>query len=319
MSGSNKKPKVSVTVVTYNHGEWLRECLESIVTQKTDFSFEVIVGDDASTDNTTHNILLDYASRYPTLIYPVFREKNVGGTQNYLDLMLRARGEYIAHIDGDDLMLPEKLQKQSNFLDNHPECSMVIHPVIRVDADGREKFRDKTGSDDYQIFDLDRIVETANCVVHSSKMYRASAIITRSSNRRLRDFYFNIEHASKGTVGSLNEYLGKYRLSVGVSNSEGLKTRWELNSWIFAYARELGATNKAVNRGKMIERAALVVDGIKINDPYIKELIRFPVRDWLQAPWKLKIISALSLVLGDEAAIKIIAAIYRGRHKAFHL
>jgi|GEM_PF-6873929 glycosyltransferase involved in cell wall biosynthesis len=84
-------PKVSVTVVTYNHGNWPAQCLESIVTQKTDFPFEVIVGDDASTDGRTVEVLREYASKYPEVIVPIFREKMLGQQQITLTL-LRVQG-----------------------------------------------------------------------------------------------------------------------------------------------------------------------------------------------------------------------------------
>lgn len=322
MYSSNQMPKVSVTVVTYNHGEWLRECLDSIITQETNFSFEVIVSDDASTDGTTRAILAEYAERYPDVIKPVFHETNIGGTKNYLDTMSRARGTYIAHIDGDDVMLPQKLQKQADFLDMHPECSMVVHPVIRINANGIEVSRDRNRAGSYKISNLNHLVETANFVVHSSKMYRASAIITRTADKRLRDFYFNVEHASKGHVGVLNEYLGKYRVSVGVTSTEGLMPRWKLNDSVFRYAEALGAKSSAVRKGRLVEKKALIIQGIKTNNVEAAELLNIGLRDWFAAPWKLQIMSLVGVLIGPIRTIKLISIIYsaaRCQRKRFGL
>lgn len=316
MDSLNPTPKVSVTVVTYNHGEWLRECLESIVTQETDFPFEVIVGDDASTDGITRAVLAEYAALYPQIVKPIFRERNVGGTKNYLDVMSRALGKYIAHVDGDDLMLPRKLQKQADFLDAHPQCSMVVHPVIRINADGLEVSRDRVETGGHKIFNLNHLVETANCVVHSSKMYRASAIMTRDSDRRLRDFYFNVEHASKGNIGLLNECLGKYRISVGIMSVEGLLARWKLNDSIFQYAETLGAKSSSVKKGKLVERTALVLQGIKSGDVDIATLLNVRLKEWFVAPWKLKVIMCMRLLIGPIWTIKMASAIYNAtRHQ----
>jgi glycosyltransferase involved in cell wall biosynthesis len=130
-------PKVSVIVLTFNHGPWLAECLDSIVSQRTDFPFEIIVGDDASTDGITTNILRDYAQRYPDLIIPVIRDKNIGGCANLIDVQSKTRGEYIASCDGDDMMLPGKLQKQTDYLDSRQDCSMVGHQTKQLLPNGK--------------------------------------------------------------------------------------------------------------------------------------------------------------------------------------
>lgn len=164
-------PVVSVTVVTYNHGIWLEECLESIVTQETDFPFEVIVGDDASTDSLTIAILQKYADKYPNIIVPVFREKNVGPTANYFDVVQHARGKYIAHVDGDDRMLPGKLQIQKDFLETNTDCVMVGHQVKGIDRDG--KYKKFFSSHHPQKFDSNYLLSHHAVFAHSSIMYRA--------------------------------------------------------------------------------------------------------------------------------------------------
>ncbi len=217
MLEENKQtPKVSVTVVTYNHGQWLAECLESIVTQETNFPFEVIVGDDASTDGITQDILRDYADRFPHLIVPVFRDKNINGTQNFLDVLRRTQGEYIAHIDGDDLMQPGKLQKQADYLDSKLECVMVTHLMRWINSTG-SMLKDESPLPEQ--FDVNHLVESCNCVSSSARMFRRTAVLTWNAapNERVMDFRQNLEIASSGVIGCINEYLGVYRYGVGIT------------------------------------------------------------------------------------------------------
>ena len=103
-SRMERRPKVSVCVVTYNQKKYIRQCLQSIVDQEADFDFEVIVGDDCSEDGT-REIVQEFVERYPGLVKAVLHEKNVGIVVNYRSVHDLARGEYIAHCDGDDLWL----------------------------------------------------------------------------------------------------------------------------------------------------------------------------------------------------------------------
>ena len=194
----NLKPKVSVTVVTYNHGDWLAQCLESIVTQKTNFSFEVIVGDDASTDGRTVEVLKEYATKYPNIFIPVYRQKNIGPISNYFDIVGRAKGDYIAHIDGDDYMLPQKLQEQADLLDAHQKIAIVAHKMLPI-LDNRisEMFSIDNYPEYGTVYDLLRY----GCYFcHSSKMYRSTAVITKNTDLPIVDFYLHIEHAISGGI-----------------------------------------------------------------------------------------------------------------------
>lgn len=117
--------KVSVCITTYNLESYIAQTLDSILCQETTFDYEVIVGDDFSTDKT-RDILLQYNKLYPNKIILHFQEKNVGVNRNDYDLIHLAKGEYIAWCDGDDYWLTkDKLQKQVDILDKNPEYSCV--------------------------------------------------------------------------------------------------------------------------------------------------------------------------------------------------
>src|SRR5690606_20223531 len=104
--------KVSVCVVAYNHEKYIRECLQSLIDQSVDFEYEIIVGDDASSDGT-REIIEELSGKYPNLIIPIIHRKNIGPVGNYFSVHRLARGEYVCHMDGDDVSMSEKLQEQA--------------------------------------------------------------------------------------------------------------------------------------------------------------------------------------------------------------
>ncbi len=272
MMQDEKTPKVSVCVITYNHGEWLQDCLQSIVTQVTDFPFEVIVGDDCSTDGVTREILREFAEKYPDLIVPLFRDVNMGGagTQNWLDVMRRARGEYIAHIDGDDRMLPGKLQKQTDFLNKHPECSMVIHDIRIFDGEtGNTRSENYTNLNIPEIMDINFLVLNRCYFGHCSKMFRRSAIISRYREKPTVDFFLHVEHASKGNIGYINEVLGEYRKSSGTaSDFRTLSHQGVIDAYDDAFERalELGVDPAVVSKGRLLFNFSIAYTALLYDD-----------------------------------------------------
>ena len=126
---------VSVLMVTYNHQEYVQKAIQSVLAQDTDFPFELLVGDDGSTDRTPERIL--EAAEDPRVV-PVLRKKNIGAANNLLDLQKHAKGEYIAYLDGDDYWCdPRKLQTQVDFLRSRPEYAACTHACLLVDAEGK--------------------------------------------------------------------------------------------------------------------------------------------------------------------------------------
>lgn len=128
--------KVSVTVHVYNHEKFIANTLDSIVCQETNFPFEVIVGDDYSTDSS-RDIISMYQEKYPDIVKPMFHPHNLGGfgKNNAIATFKAAKGEYIATVDGDDYWIDsKKLQKQVDFLDAHPSFIASFHnAIIRYD------------------------------------------------------------------------------------------------------------------------------------------------------------------------------------------
>jgi glycosyltransferase involved in cell wall biosynthesis len=126
----NPKPKISVLMITYNHARFIRQALDSVFAQTTDFSYEVVIGDDASTDGTGE-ILAEYAGKYPEQIRLLSRTANIGMNANFAATLEACQGEYVAFLEGDDHWIgSEKLVQQVEFLDSHPECVSCFHNVI---------------------------------------------------------------------------------------------------------------------------------------------------------------------------------------------
>jgi glycosyltransferase involved in cell wall biosynthesis len=132
-------PKVSVVVLTYNQKKYIGECIEGAVNQQTNFDYEILVGDDCSTDGT-QEIILDYQKRFPDKVKPVLHPKNLGrnGLYNTIETLKQATGYYVAIIDGDDYFLdPLKLQKQADYLDANPTFSGSFHNTFLMYEDAK--------------------------------------------------------------------------------------------------------------------------------------------------------------------------------------
>ena len=124
----NREVVVTIRCITFNHEKYIGETLEGFVNQKTNFRFEAIVHDDASTDGTAEIIQM-YAEKYPSIIKPIFETENQyskkDGSINRI-MAAYSRGKYVAYCEGDDYWTdPLKLQKQVDFLDSHPEYGLV--------------------------------------------------------------------------------------------------------------------------------------------------------------------------------------------------
>lgn len=133
--------KVSVIVATFNQQDSIGRTLDSILAQRFDGDYEIIIGDDASTDST-EAVCRRYQALYPDKIVYLRRPENMGVVANYFDCIGRARGRYIADCAGDDYWSdPDKLQRQTDFLDANPDVSMVLTDWLCRDETSGELFR----------------------------------------------------------------------------------------------------------------------------------------------------------------------------------
>lgn len=149
MKDTEKKPVVSIICLTYNHAPYIRECLDGFMMQETDFTFEVIIHDDASTDGAT-DIVKEYAAIYPDIIKPIIQTENQYSKHNDFNVIMklcldRCGGKYIAFCEGDDYWIdPLKLQKQVDFLKNNSEFGMICSDCHKLMPDGAKIYHQHT-------------------------------------------------------------------------------------------------------------------------------------------------------------------------------
>jgi glycosyltransferase involved in cell wall biosynthesis len=224
----DRPPKLSVIVVTYNHEPYIAQALESVLAQKTEFLFEVLITEDCSTDNT-RDIILAYKKQHPQKIRVILSERNIASNAVLSRAILAARGDYVAILDGDDYWISEdKLQQQVKFLDDHPEASLCFHNAWVVDEQGKQ-LRTYVPSNMRQFIGVERLI-TSNCIPTCSAMVRRSAV------GLLPQWYDTIEYgdwplwilaAISGKVGYIDQLLGVYRERMGGAWS-GLNRRQQL-------------------------------------------------------------------------------------------
>lgn len=142
------KPLVSILCITYNHVKFIRSCLESLVNQKCDFPFEIIIYDDASTDGA-QDIIKEFYKKYPNLITPILRTENQWSKNpGVIDILYnnpQAKGKYIAFCEGDDYWIDQdKLQKQVMILEAYPECTLTCGAYLQINKDKKDVVCQKT-------------------------------------------------------------------------------------------------------------------------------------------------------------------------------
>ena len=139
---SKGEPLVSVAIITYNHAAWIARAMDGVLQQETRFPFELVIGEDCSTDGT-REIVREYANRYPEIIRLVTSERNVGAFNNAIRTRKACRGNYLAFCEGDDYWhRPDKLEKQIKYLERHPECGLVYSSYDVDDVKRGRKMED---------------------------------------------------------------------------------------------------------------------------------------------------------------------------------
>ena len=209
--------KVSVMVLAYNHERFIGQALESILAQRVNFDFEVVVGEDCSTDRT-REIVMDFQQRYPERIVPLLREHNIGGTENSMETRATCRGEYIAMLAGDDYWIADdKLQKQADFLDTRPDCMICCSRAQILDEAGTREYASvfpSVPAGDYTVNDLLQ----GNFIMTCTVMYRRESVGQVPDwlrKRNLADWPLYAIIATKGKIHLMDDAMATYRVHAG--------------------------------------------------------------------------------------------------------
>lgn len=213
---------VSVSCITFNHENYIEEALKSFVMQKTRFNYEILIHDDASTDKTAE-IIRDYEKKYPDLIKPIYQQENLYSQGVDVDDLNteRAKGKYIALCEGDDYWTdPLKLQKQVDYMETHPECSLCVHAAYIVNVMGKriKPVRPHIGN---KIFSVAEIIEGGGGLFATNTMMYPRALDLDKpefyKKAPVTDYPLAIYLALNGSVYYIDEYMAAYRK--GVSGS----------------------------------------------------------------------------------------------------
>lgn len=226
---TDKTPLVSVYVATYNQEAYIRDCLDGIVKQQTDFPFEVIVVDDASTDSNPE-IIKEYAERYPEIIRPVLLNENYyqqNRSKIFEIFFPMAQGKYMAFCEGDDYWtFPGKLQAQVDFLESHPKYSMCFHNYRVVN----ESILKEKSSHHYLLKNcrvtateliINQLAQTATIVARISLLKDDSELsdFCRQMKYKFTDIRFCLSYLNSGKVYGMAKDWSVYRI-----NNNGVST-----------------------------------------------------------------------------------------------
>jgi glycosyltransferase involved in cell wall biosynthesis len=222
--------KVSVCVPAFNHEKYIAQMLDGALMQQTDFPFEIVIGDDASTDSTP-DIIQQYIARNPGRIRAFLHAENQGpkeprefaGRNNVLQLLKACKGEYVAMCEGDDYWTdPLKLQKQVDFLDKNPDFAICHHNMLVIYEDGSDS-HSFNAPDQKLVSTIKDILEDKWFMATASWVYRNHFLTNDFAEWHAKaaagDWAVMIQLAAQGQIGYLPETMGVYRKhSAGLSN-----------------------------------------------------------------------------------------------------
>lgn len=234
-------PRVSVLLLAYRHEPWLRQSLDSVLAQEGPVSYEILIGEDCSPDGT-RGICQEYQQRFPDRVRLFTSCTNVGMHRNLLRLWARARGEFVALLEGDDYWTdPRKLEKQVRFMDEHPECSMCGARTENM------RFRLARVQESYGLEDV-----LVTYPFHTSTAFFRSALLDAFPESFLRvkalDSCLYVLYALKGRCGFLDATLSYYRRHGGGvwSGLTVLARHGEIARFTDTVAEQVGADRRAL-------------------------------------------------------------------------
>jgi glycosyltransferase involved in cell wall biosynthesis len=265
--------RVSVLLTSFEHERYIAQALDGVLAQRG-VDFELLVGDDASTDGT-RAVIAEYARAHPGVIRTLLPQRNLGngGKAIFSDLIELARGDYLAVLDGDDYWTaPDKLLRQVAYLDEHPECSMCFHDVLCVYEDGARADEPYNGPDQPAEVDVATLLD--RCVVAS-----CSPLFRRETISPLPPWYFQLPWgdwslyfiaAGHGALRYLPDVMGVYRIhSAGMysalSRLEALERRTDFYAGLAVppghereLRRKLAETwvKRALEHNRLLQRPA---------------------------------------------------------------
>ena len=305
------KPLVSIRCITYNHRKYISQALDSFLSQKTKFPYEIIVHDDASTDGTTE-IISEYERKYPKIVKPIYEKENMyskdwGYIENIINIHIK--GKYTAICEGDDYWCDSlKLQKQVDFMESHSDCSLCTHNTLFHYSDGSKEDHNFNSWNYIRKLSLVDIffgwnVHTSSYMIRSDMNYKPNF----SKNFWSGDYVYITMAKYYGEVYSLPDVMSVYNANVAtgvtVKNSQSsyeaninrLMARMEYLNQYNEYtehkykeiieARKAEIVIKTSNDYEELKRAAKKMS----SSPYFNEICRnVKAKELAKNIWKYK-------------------------------
>lgn len=235
--------KVSVCCITYNHGKYLRDALESFINQITNFNYEIIIHDDYSTDNTV-DIINEYKKKYPDIIVPMFEIENQysKGIKSALKTFEKAKGKYIAICEGDDFWCDKyKLQKQFDIMEKNKKATLCFHNAVLYNRTKKtyKKYINKNDMEKEYYNKSEYNSGELLCIKYCGNIPTASMFFKKECIKTLPDFYhklnpgdmtLKLHFAGCGKALYINEIMSAYRRNVEGSSTTTWKNDKDIKS-----------------------------------------------------------------------------------------
>ena len=248
--------KVSIICNTYNHGKYIKDALESFVRQKVNFRYEILVHDDASTDETV-KIIKEYEKKYPDLFRPIYEEENQYSKKPGIlfDIQnVRAKGKYVSICEGDDYWIDEyKLQKQYDALEKYPDADICATAAFKISARDKKKVGTISPKDCFAIINPEEVIlggggYVATCTLMYRRKLDQEVPLFRKN--LILDYTLQIHGALHGGMIYLPDVTGVYRLfsegswSSKMSTDTGKCLKWTVT--IEKMLRELDSETQGI-------------------------------------------------------------------------
>ncbi len=313
--------KVSVTILTYNQVAFIGKTIESALNQVTDFEYEILVGDDCSTDGA-REVILDYQKRFPDKVKAVLHPRNLGqnGLFNTIETLKLAKGKYIAPLDGDDYWTnPHKLQKQVDFMEAHPDFSACFHNALITYEDGAP-------SHEVNAPDQKKVISVSDLIGEEEIWFMAtSAVLFKNGLMHYPDWFLKstsgdipryVILAQQGPIGYIPETMSVYRKNrAGASYKDHYRDTRFLRNRIMMYRGINQETNREYDlplrkniaryyrmmldarqfSRSYFRRAALALYYLYLRRPAMEE-IREVCRDYIVPKWVVNVYSFFALL-----------------------
>ncbi|MFA6411099.1 MAG: glycosyltransferase [Syntrophales bacterium] len=227
----SEEPLVSVLMLAYNHERYIAQAVEGALMQQVDFTYEIVIGEDCSTDGT-RDLITGYGGKYNDRIRLLLQKRNAGMQKNFADTYRACRGRYIALLDGDDFWTdPHKLQKQVDYLEKNPDYAICFHnmQVLYEDDQQMNRLSNPNQQETTTLEDLARgnFIYTASCLFRKT----FSELPRWFDQCAVGDYPLHLLNARQGKIRFIDEVMGVYRVHPG-GTWEILSDSSRIEKWV---------------------------------------------------------------------------------------